>query len=79
MHRWTNNAKGETKGWFNNPPPDRCITRDLKWGVKVPAAGFENKVFYVWFQAPLGYISISADFLGQNYKKWWVKENDYDV
>ena len=49
MHRWTNNAKGETKGWFNNPPPDRCITRDLKWGVKVPAAGFENKVFYVWF------------------------------
>ncbi len=40
MKQWSNNARGVTKGWFNNEIPDRCITRDLKWGVPVPVAGF---------------------------------------
>ena len=40
----------------------RCITRDLKWGTRVPRPGYEEKVFYVWFDAPIGYISITANF-----------------
>jgi len=48
----------------------RCITRDLKWGTKVPKEGFEDKVFYVWFDAPIGYISITAKYTNE-WKKWW--------
>ena len=40
----------------------RCITRDLRWGTPVPAEGYEEKVFYVWFDAPIGYISITANY-----------------
>jgi methionyl-tRNA synthetase len=40
----------------------RCITRDLKWGTRVPREGYEDKVFYVWFDAPIGYISITANY-----------------
>ncbi len=71
---WTNNAKGITRGWLNQEIRDRCITRDLKWGVRVPIPGFEDKVFYVWFEAPLGYISITADWLGEDYRHWWKDE-----
>jgi methionyl-tRNA synthetase len=49
VESWTNNAKGVTRGWLASPPEDRCITRDLKWGVPVPHPGYEKKVFYVWF------------------------------
>ena len=61
MDVWSKNAKGITKGWLNGKIQDRCITRDLKWGVGVPLKGFEEKVFYVWFEAPIGYISMTAD------------------
>lgn len=47
----------------------RCITRDLIWGTPVPQEGYENKVFYVWFDAPIGYISITANYTDQ----WKVK------
>jgi methionyl-tRNA synthetase len=49
----------------------KCITRDLKWGVPVPIEEFKQKVFYVWFDAPIGYLSITANHLGENYTKWW--------
>lgn len=51
----------------------KCITRDLKWGVSVPVddPDFKKKVFYVWFDAPIGYISITANHLGEGYKSWW--------
>lgn len=49
----------------------KCITRNLKWGVPVPVEGFEKKVFYVWFDAPIGYISITANYLQEQYKLWW--------
>lgn len=68
-----------TKGWFNLPPHDRCITRDLKWGVPVPLPDYEKKVFYVWFEATIGYISITADFLGENYLSWWKKDESKPV
>jgi methionyl-tRNA synthetase len=51
----------------------RCITRDLKWGVEVPTEDEEmkGKVFYVWFDAPIGYLSITANFLNNDWEKWW--------
>ncbi len=49
----------------------KCITRDLKWGVPVPLEEFKGKVFYVWFDAPIGYISITANYLQEAYKDWW--------
>jgi len=52
----------------------RCITRDLKWGTAVPHPDYKDKVFYVWFDAPIGYISITGNYLGadnDDWKKWW--------
>lgn len=48
----------------------RCITRDLKWGTPVPMEGYEDKVFYVWFDAPIGYLSITANYTDE-WEKWW--------
>lgn len=54
----------EAKRWINEGLLPRCITRDLPWGIKVPKPGYENKVFYVWFDAPIGYISITHELGG---------------
>jgi len=67
---WTNNARVIANSWLKGGLQDRCITRDLKWGTKVPLKGYESKVFYVWFEAPIGYISITADYTDQ-WEKWW--------
>lgn len=60
---WSNNAREITREWIKKELHPRCITRDLKykWGVPVPLPGFEEKVFYVWFDAPIGYISFTKD------------------
>ena len=71
---WTQNSQAITKGFINEGVKERCITRDLKWGVKVPGndPDMKDKVFYVWFDAPIGYISITANFVGkENWEKWW--------
>jgi len=68
---WSQNAKTMTSSWLRDGLRPRCITRDLKWGVKVPKKGYEHKVFYSWFDAPIGYIGITKDFLNENFKKWW--------
>lgn len=70
---WTNTARAITESWFRDGLKPRCITRDLKWGTKVPFAGCENKVFYVWFDAPIGYLSITAKHTNQ-WEKWWKGE-----
>jgi methionyl-tRNA synthetase len=57
---WTTNAITTTQGWLTRGLEPRAITRDLTWGVPVPLPGFEGKVFYVWFDAPIGYISITG-------------------
>ncbi|MDR1466174.1 MAG: methionine--tRNA ligase [Treponema sp.] len=57
---WANNAIAMTESWIRDGLHERAITRDLKWGIPVPKAGFEDKVFYVWFDAPIGYISITG-------------------
>ena len=79
MVNWSHNAKAVTKAWLMNKLHDRCITRDLNWGVKVPSNYFTEemkKVLYVWFEAPLGYISMTASLLGENWRKWWQPEPD---
>ena len=58
------------KSWVKGGLQQRCITRDLKWGTPVPLDGYQSKVFYVWFDAPIGYISITAQYTKQ-WKKWW--------
>ncbi len=75
MENWSSNAIKITEAWFKDGLKKRAITRDLKWGVPVPYKGFENKVFYVWFDAPIGYISITEDKLKNKYKQWWYDKN----
>ena len=67
---WANNAIQVTKSWIRDGLKERCITRDLKWGIPVPKPGFENKVFYVWFDAPIGYVSITANAV-DDWQRWW--------
>ncbi|MGE4584060.1 MAG: methionine--tRNA ligase [Sphaerochaeta sp.] len=67
---WANNAVQMTKSWIRDGLKERCITRDLKWGIPVPKSGYEDKVFYVWFDAPIGYVSISANAT-EDWKRWW--------
>jgi len=74
--KWTQNAIATTEGWFAEGLKKRAITRDLKWGVKVPRKGYEKKVFYVWFDAPIGYISITQQLLGEKWKDWWKKPDE---
>ena len=59
-----------TNGWMKGGLQQRAITRDLRWGTPVPERGYEKKVFYVWFDAPIGYISITANYTA-NWKQWW--------
>ncbi|MBN1275545.1 methionine--tRNA ligase [Candidatus Woesearchaeota archaeon] len=68
---WAANARNVTKGWLKEGLKKRCITRDLKWGIPVPLKGWEDKVLYVWFEAPIGYISITEQLVGEKYKEWW--------
>ena len=65
---WTNNARVIAKSWLKMGLVPRCITRDLKWGTPVPMKGYEDKVFYVWFDAPIGYISITGWYLLEKYE-----------
>ncbi len=58
---WRSQVSGLANGWLNDGLKERCITRDLKHGVPVPMPGYEKKVFYVWFDAPIGYISFTRE------------------
>jgi methionyl-tRNA synthetase len=67
---WARNAVQMTYAWMRDGLKERCITRDLKWGIPVPLDGYRNKVFYVWFDAPIGYISITAEHT-KEWESWW--------
>ncbi|MBW0498721.1 hypothetical protein O181_038436 [Austropuccinia psidii MF-1] len=69
-HQWSANGKAFTEAWLRDGLKERCLTRDLKWGVPVPIKGWEDKVMYVWFDAPIGYPSITANYTN-DWKKWW--------
>lgn len=88
--QWAKNALQMTQAWIRDGLQERAITRDLKWGIPVPRIGFENKVFYVWFDAPIGYISISkclSDRLASegklpatgDWQAWWQNPADVEL
>lgn len=86
--RWSENAVNITKAWIRDGLNERAITRDLKWGIPVPKPGYENKVFYVWFDAPIGYISITKQLADElkaagkpsfDYKSWWLPEESEEA
>ncbi|KAF2759749.1 methionyl-tRNA synthetase [Pseudovirgaria hyperparasitica] len=72
---WSANGWSITKKWLDEGLKPRGITRDLKWGVPVPVAGLENKVLYVWFEACIGYPSITANYTDE-WEKWWRNPDD---
>jgi methionyl-tRNA synthetase len=71
---WKNNVYGQCKSWLDKGLQPRAMTRDSNWGVKVPLPGAEGKVLYVWFDAPIGYISATKELL-ENWKDYWCKED----
>ncbi|MBU2515064.1 methionine--tRNA ligase [bacterium] len=77
--KWTNNAITLTNGWLENGLIERPITRDLKWGIQVPREGYENKVFYVWFDAPIGYISTTKRALPDSWQDWWLNPDETEL
>lgn len=76
--KWAKNAIQMTNAWIRDGLKERAITRDLKWGIPVPLEGFENKVFYVWFDAPIGYISITAE-IREDWERWWKNPDDVEL
>ena len=67
---WKSNVYGQCKSWLDNGLQPRAVTRDLDWGVPVPLPGAEGKVLYVWFDAPIGYISATKQWAKDNNKDW---------
>lgn len=89
---WPDATKNFALGWLNEGLKPRCITRNLKWGVQVPLKGYEHLVFYVWFDAPIGYISITKEaldksrdsdwrnekFRASGWREWWTDSHIYN-
>lgn len=78
---WEGIIRSIPLGWIKEGLNPRCITRDLDWGVQVPKPGFEEKVFYVWFDAPIGYAAATADYMEDREGRWedWWKNPDTRV
>ncbi len=76
---WRNHVYMMTNKWFKEGLKPRCITRDIHWGIKVPLKGFEDKVFYVWFDAPIGYISITKELGGEEMVKDRWQNKDCEI
>lgn len=68
---WRTNVYGQCKSWLDLGLQPRAVTRDLDWGIPVPVEGAEGKVLYVWFDAPIGYISNTREILPDSWEKWW--------
>ncbi|XP_039050848.1 methionine--tRNA ligase, cytoplasmic-like [Hibiscus syriacus] len=75
---WSQNAIYTTQAWLTEGLKARCITRDLKWGVPVPHENFKDKVFYVWFDAPIGYVSITSCYTS-DWEKWWKNSENVEL
>lgn len=71
---WKNNVYGQCKSWLDNGLQPRAMTRDSNWGIKVPLPDAEGKVLYVWFDAPIGYISATKE-LTENWADYWCKDD----
>lgn len=72
---WKPNVYGQCKSWLDMGLQPRAVSRDLDWGIPVPAENAEGKVLYVWFDAPIGYISNTKELLPDSWEKWW-KDDD---
>ncbi len=68
---WKSNVYGQCKSWLDMGLQPRAVSRDLDWGIPVPVDGADGKVLYVWFDAPIGYISNTIDCVGDDWKRWW--------
>lgn len=68
---WRSNVMGQCKSWFDMGLKPRAVSRDLDWGIPVPVEGADGKVLYVWFDAPIGYISNTKELLPNDWEKWW--------
>lgn len=81
---WKSNVKGQFNSWINQGLHARAMTRDLDWGIKVPIEGVEGKVLYVWFDAPIGYISATKEYFEQKgnadeWKNWWQDQENTNL
>lgn len=72
---WKSNVYGQCKSWLDMGLQPRAVSRDLDWGVPVPLADAEGKVLYVWFDAPIGYISNTKELRPNDWEKWWKSED----
>lgn len=72
---WKTNVYGQCKSWITQGLHPRAMTRDLDWGVKVPLENAEGKVLYVWFDAPIGYITATQELKGKDWESYWKDEN----
>ena len=72
---WRSNVMGQCKSWFDMGLKPRAVSRDLDWGIPVPVEGAEGKVLYVWFDAPIGYISNTKELLPNDWEKWWKSDD----
>ena len=72
---WRSNVYGQCKSWLDMDLRPRAVTRDLDWGIPVPVEGAEGKVLYVWFDAPIGYISNTRELLPDSWETWWKSED----
>lgn len=72
---WKTNVYRQCKSWLDNGLQPRAVTRDLDWGIKVPLKDAEGKVLYVWFDAPIGYISNTIEYDKDNWEKWWKNKD----
>jgi len=72
---WKSNVLGQCKSWLNEGLRPRAMTRDLEWGVPVPLEGADGKVLYVWFEAPIGYISATKELRPDDWELWWTEDS----
>ncbi len=72
---WKPNVYGQCKSWLDMGLQPRAVSRDLDWGVPVPVEGAEGKVLYVWFDAPIGYISNTKELFPDTWEQWWKSED----
>ncbi|KAJ5711900.1 methionyl-tRNA synthetase [Penicillium malachiteum] len=75
---WSNNGKEITSAWLKEGLKPRSITRDIKWGTPVPLPGYKDKVIYAWFNACIGYVSITANYT-EDWQKWWQNPDDVQL
>jgi len=72
---WKSNVYGQCRSWLDGGLQPRAVSRDLAWGIPVPVEGAEGKVLYVWFDAPIGYISNTKELLPDSWETWWKDED----